>query len=142
MFSGWYEMAMGKVKPEVEFVSADVRALKDTNTYEMLSRQRDTGLSKTPDARNSQMATPSSPQPILNHERVTSTMTSKSERPVTPDYFGREARYKSPARSFSRPGPPQSLRGSGTASPEWDPTSTQARPFVFPDRNPLNMNKI
>ena len=139
---------MGKVRPDVEFVSADVRALKETNTYEMLSRERDAGMSKTPDPPISQITSSSSPQPVLDHKRGVSGM-SASTRPETPDYFGREARYKSPARSFSRPGAPVSRRSSGSASPEWNPTSTQARPFVFPDRtdrgggpNPLSMNKI
>ncbi|KAE9381725.1 G protein-like protein-coupled receptor : GPCR, secretin-like protein [Stipitochalara longipes BDJ] len=119
MFTGWYEMVMGKVKPNNEFVSADVRAFKDPSSYEMLSRERDNA--KTPEPFASQTITPLSP-------------TQKSGR-ETPDYFGREARYKSPARSFSNPKPPQ---GGQT----WDPKATQARPFAFPGMDPLSMNKI
>jgi len=119
MFTGWYEMVMGKVKPNNEFVSADVRAFKDPSSYEMLSRDRESG--KTPEPFVSQPITPLSP-------------AQKSGR-ETPDYFGREARYKSPARSFSNPKPPQ---GGQT----WDPAATNARPFAYPGMDPLSMNKI
>ena len=119
MFTGWYEMVMGKVKPNNEFVSADVRAFKDPSSYEMLSRERDQG--KTPEPFVSQPITPLSP-------------TQRSGR-ETPDYFGREARYKSPARSFSNPKPPQ---GGQT----WDPRASQARNFAYPGMDPLSMNKI
>ena len=120
MFTGWWEMMMGKVKPNNEFVSADVRAFKDPSSYEMLSRDRDRDNGKTPEPFTTQTPiTPLSP-------------TQKSGR-ETPDYFGREARYKSPARSFSRPNPPQE-------GVQWDVNTTQARPFAYPD--PLSMNKI
>jgi hypothetical protein len=117
MFTGWYEMVMGKVKPNNEFVSADVRAFKDPSSYEMLSR--DNG--KTPEPFSSQPITPLSP-------------TQKSGR-ETPDYFGREARYMSPARSFSNPKPPQGVQ-------TWDSKAGHARPFAFPGMDPLSMNKI
>lgn len=119
MFTGWYEMVMGKVRPNNEFISADVHAYKDPSSYEMLSRDRDSG--KTPEPLISQPITPLSPP------------AAKSGR-ETPDYFGREARYKSPARSFSNPKPPQ---GHG-----WDPEATQARPYIYPGMDPLSMNKI
>jgi hypothetical protein len=119
MFTGWYEMVMKKFRPNTEFVSADVRALnyKNASTYEMLSRDRE---SKTADQMESQPITPLSP-------------VAKSGR-ETPDYFSREVRYQPPVRSFSNPRPPQG--GS------WDPTTTQARPFVHPGLDPLSMNKI
>lgn len=117
MFTGWYDMLMGKMKPNNEFVSADVRAFKDPSSYEMLSR--DNG--KTPEPFAAQAITPLSP-------------TQKSGR-ETPDYFGREARYKSPARSFSGPKPPQ-------GSQAWDPKASQARPLAYPGMDPLSMNKI
>ncbi|CZR50530.1 uncharacterized protein PAC_00403 [Phialocephala subalpina] len=119
MFTGWYEMIMGKVRPNNEFISADVRAYKDPSSYEMLSRDRESG--KTPEPLTSQPITPLSP-PVAKSGRE------------TPDYFGREARYKSPARSFSNPKPPQ---GHG-----WDPEATQARPYIYPGMDPLSMNKI
>ncbi|KUJ24053.1 G protein-like protein-coupled receptor : GPCR, secretin-like protein [Mollisia scopiformis] len=119
MFTGWYEMVMGKFRPNNEFVSADVRAFKDPRDYEMLSRDRETG--KTPEPLVSQPITPLSPS------------VAKSGR-ETPDYFSREARYQPPARSFSNPKPPQ---GHG-----WDPTATQARPYMYPGMDPLSMNKI
>ncbi|KAK0118774.1 hypothetical protein ONS95_007656 [Cadophora gregata] len=121
MFTGWYEMVMGKVKPNHEFVSADVRAFKDPSSYEMLSRDRDTG--KTPEALVSYPITPLSPP------------AAKSGR-ETPDYFGREARYKPDTRSFSNPKPPTAKDGLDRS-----PT-TSPRPYQYPGMDPLSMNKI
>ncbi|KAH8815050.1 G protein-like protein-coupled receptor : GPCR, secretin-like protein [Xylogone sp. PMI_703] len=112
MFTGWYDLVKGTVKPNKEFVSVDVHNFKDPGSYEMLSKDRDVG--KTP-------------EPMMNPVEP----AYKSGR-TTPDYFGREARYKSPSRSFSSPKPPQGL------SVAWDPATTHARPYV----DPLAMNKI
>ncbi|KAL2065100.1 hypothetical protein VTL71DRAFT_4240 [Oculimacula yallundae] len=121
MFTGWYEMVMGRVKPNNEFVSADVRAFKDPSSYEMLSRDRE--IVKTPDPLVSYTVTPLSP------------VAAKSGR-ETPDYFGREARYKPDTRSFSSPKPPTSNDG-------WDTSpTTSPRPYVHPGMDPLSMNKI
>lgn len=35
MVTGWYEMIRGKVKPNNEFVSADVSRFKDPGSYEV-----------------------------------------------------------------------------------------------------------
>lgn len=125
MFKGWYELVMGKVKKETEFVSVDVNMYKDATTYEMLGRDRDSKGGKTPEPFSaSTPLTPLSP-------------AAKSGR-TTPDYFGREARYQSPSRSFSTSRPPP--RGEGYT---WDPEATQARPYKHPQRmDPLSMNKI
>jgi hypothetical protein len=112
-------MIRGKVKPsKTEFVSADVRQFKDPGTYEMLGRERDNG--KTPEPLISQPITPLSP-------------VAKSGR-ETPDYFGREARYKSPTRSFSSPKPPQGNT--------WDSTTSHAQPLYYEGMYPLSTNKI
>lgn len=118
MVTGWYEMIRGKVKPNNEFVSADVARFKDPGSYEMLGRERDNG--KTPEPLATPAVTPMSP-------------VAKSGR-ETPDYFGREARYKSPSRSFSAPKPP----GAGGPSASWDANLSHATPHY----NPLSMNKI
>ena len=102
MVTGWYEMIRGKVKPNNEFVSADVSRFKDPGSYEMLGRDRDHG--KTP-------------EPLV----TTMSPVAKSGR-ETPDYFGREARYKSPSRSFSAPKPPQGQAES------WDSNLSHAAP--------------
>lgn len=115
MFLGWWEMIRGKVQPNNEFVSADVRQFKDPGTYEMLGRDS----RKTPEPLVSQAISPLSP-------------VAKSGR-ETPDYFGREARYKSPSRSFSSPKPPL---GS------WDSTTSHAQPLYYEGMDPLSMNKI
>jgi len=121
MFLGWYEMVMGRVKPNNEFVSADVRAFKDPSSYEMLSRDRE--IVKTPEPLVSYTVTPLSP-------------TAAKGGRETPDYFGREARYKPDTRSFSSPKPP-------TANDGWDTSpATSPRPYVYPGMDPLSMNKI
>lgn len=112
MFTGWYDLVKDLVKPNKEFVSVDAHTFKDPGSYEMLSKERDRG--KTPEPIVNQV------EPVFKNGRT------------TPDYFGREARYKSPSRSFSAPKPPQGLNVA------WDPSSTHAQPYV----DPLSMNKI
>jgi hypothetical protein len=124
MFTGWYEMFMGRVKPNNEFVSADVHTFKDPRSYEMLGRDRDTV--RTPEPLVLYPITPLSPL---------SPPTVSSGR-ETPDYFGREARYKPDTRSFTNPKPPAANDGwytSPTASPQ---------PCVYPGLDSLSMNKI
>lgn len=128
MFSGWYELIRGRVKPKNEFVSADAaRTFKEApGTYEMLSRERDNPSGKDPQAFAFGTVTPMSP----------ATTHAKSGR-ETPDYFGREARYKSPTRSFSSPKPPHASVQS------WDSTASHAAPKPFyTGMDPLSMNKI
>ncbi|KAF4634879.1 hypothetical protein G7Y89_g3225 [Cudoniella acicularis] len=126
MFTGWYGMVLSKVKPNNEFISADVRQYKDPTSYEMLSRDRDGG--KTPEPFTSPTVTPLSP-----------TAKSKSGR-ETPDYFGRQARYTSPVQSFSVPKPPN--QGADQTRVGWDPTTTHAQPIYYTGMDPLAMNKI
>lgn len=115
MFAGWYEMIRGKVRPNNEFVSADAHnAYKDPRNYEMLSKDRDNRDSKGAETYTS----------VTSSEITAISPVAKSGR-ETPDYFGREARYKSPSRSFSSPKPPQS----------WDSTTTYAPPM---DRLAIN----
>jgi hypothetical protein len=122
MFTGWYELVRGKVKPNTEFVSADVGRYKDPGSYEMLGR--DNG--KTPEPLAAQV-TPLSPP------------AAKSGR-ETPDYFGREARYKSPSRSFSAPKPPPQSPQQYQA---WDSNRSHAPPQpYYSGMDPLSMNKI
>lgn len=120
MFTGWYELVRGKVKPDTEFVSADVGRFKDPGSYEMLGRDN----AKTP-------------EPVLSPVAITplSPAAPKSGR-ETPDYFGREARYKSPSRSFSAPKAPP-VQQFGEA---WDSRRSHANPQH--GMNPLSMNKI
>jgi hypothetical protein len=117
MVIGWYEMIRGKVSPNNEFVSVDVSRFKDPGSYEMLGRDRDTA-GKTPETRVTPSLTPVSPAVKSGRE--------------TPDYFGREARYKSPSRSFSAPKPPPGQSAS------WDSNLSHATLQC----NPLSMNKI
>jgi len=131
MFTGWYELLMGKVKPNHEFVSADVGRFKDPGSYEMLGRAAD----KTPEPFSPVgIATPQSPPP------------AKSGR-ETPDYFGREARYKSPSRSFSAPKPPPLSSSPPPPQPQpfgnaWDTGRSRAPPQTPYYMDPLSMNKI
>ncbi|KAF7867429.1 hypothetical protein EAF04_005512 [Stromatinia cepivora] len=112
MFTGWIEMYHGKMKSNNEFVSADVHAFKDPRAYEMLGNNRDQRDIKTMEAcETPDVLTPVSP-------------IRKSGR-ETPDYFGREARYKSPSRSFSKPNPPQSWDSTSTFAPPMDSHNTK-----------------
>ncbi|CZT00371.1 hypothetical protein WAI453_013316 [Rhynchosporium graminicola] len=120
MFTGWYDIVMGRVKPDHEFLSADVRAFKDPSSYEMLSRDRE--VVKTPEPLVVYAVTPLSPG------------VAKTGR-ETPDYFGREAKFQPKNRSFSSPKPPQANDGW-----EKSPTTTP-RPYVYPGMDPLSMNK-
>jgi hypothetical protein len=113
MFTGWYELVMSKVHPNREFVSVDAArapAPRDLRSYEMLASGKNYAPPKTPDV----MLAPISPG-------------TRNGR-VTPDYFGREAKYCNPTHSFSSPKPPQGR--------QWSPTSTYA-----PRMDPLSMNK-
>jgi hypothetical protein len=119
MFTGWYEKARGRSEPaNIEFVSAGARNFEDPGAYEMLGRARDTG--KTPEPAFTQI---SSLSPAARGGRV------------TPDYFGQEARYKSPSRSFSSPQPPNS------SAQDWDPSRSYAAPQNA-YHNPLGMHKV
>jgi hypothetical protein len=118
MFTGWYEKIRGRTEPaNIEFVSTGARNFETPGTYEMLGRDRDMG--KTP-------------EPVFQISPL--SPAAKGGR-VTPDYFGHEARYKSPSRSFSSPQAPN------TNSKDWDPSRSYAAP-QGQMRNPLGMHKI
>lgn len=125
MFVGWYDLIKNKLRPNKDFVSADAHVSdfnKDPRSYEMLASERN---DKAPNAYSaSTTVTPVSPP------------AAKSGR-ETPDYFGREARYKSPSRSFSSPKPP-------SAGQSWDSSQTYAAPAstYYTGMDPLSMNKI
>lgn len=115
------------MKPNNEFVSADVVTFKDPGTYEMLGRARDDSKAQE-GLSNSTVVSPVSPP------------TAKSGR-ETPDYFGREARYTSPSRSFSAPkGPGQNSMWNTNLNA----TKPQqlASPKYYGGLDPLSMNKI
>ncbi|KAG9238334.1 G protein-like protein-coupled receptor : GPCR, secretin-like protein [Amylocarpus encephaloides] len=137
IITGWLDMIRGKMKPDTEFVSADVHQYKDPGTYEMLGRDRDMGKSPEP-----LLVTPSINTPLSPLE-PTAARSPKSGH-ETPDYFGREARYKSPVRSFSSPKPPSGGFQKQTGS--WDSTSTahvsSPPPPAHHGMDPLGMNKI
>ena len=144
IFPAWVELIRGRIKPNTEFVSVDVskRTLfKDpgSGTYEMLSRDRD-NLELSKSREPYVMATSITPlSPVAQ-----TPPQGKSGR-ETPDYFGKEARYKSPTRSFSSPKPPAGILKGG-----WDsqasyaaPNQERQNPYVgFKGMDPLSMNKI
>jgi len=105
----------------------------------MLSRERDNLEPSKPGNPYIMTATPITPL----SPTVQPTPTGKSGR-ETPDYFGREARYKSPTRSFSSPKPPAGILKNG-----WDSQASYASPQErqgpyagYPGMDPLSMNKI
>ncbi|CAG8954068.1 hypothetical protein HYFRA_00009169 [Hymenoscyphus fraxineus] len=139
MFTGWLELL--RPQPDVEFVSVDVRQFKNTpDSYEMLSKDRDMSKDAELDQQPYHKAY-SSPAPsnVVSPISPVSPAVTKSGR-ETPDYFGREARYKSPSRSFSSPVPPLGVARSQTES--WDSTSTHAPPMSSTGVDTMNMNKL
>jgi len=115
MFTGWYDLIKGLVRPNREFVSVDARVFaKDARSYEVLASGGQDNRTKTPDV----LLTPISP--AARHGRE------------TPDYFGREARYQKPTTSFSSPRAPQ-----GGA---WSSSASDNTPIHRID--PLGMNKV
>ncbi|EKD20727.1 hypothetical protein MBM_01409 [Drepanopeziza brunnea f. sp. 'multigermtubi' MB_m1] len=123
MFVGWYEIIMCKMRPNNEFISADVRAFKvPVSSYEMLSKERDRGTRKIPEPIKSDPISPLSPQAARGGRE-------------TPDYFGREARYKSPSHSFSGPKVP-------VAHAATSPPPRAFYPYAGIHMDPLSMNKI
>jgi len=115
MFAGWYQLVIGKLRPNREFVSVDAARVpnpRDLRTYEMLSSSgKNIPPTKTPDVLLTDIS------PAARNGRG------------TPDYFGREAKYQNPTHSFSSPKPPQGR--------QWSPSATHA-----PRMDPLSMNKI
>src|SRR5438045_1267015 len=114
MFTAWYNFVLGKIRPNREFVSVDAMrapAPRDLRSYEMLDSG---GVNPTPAKTPDVPLTPMSP-------------TAKNGR-VTPDYFGREAKYQNPTYSFSSPKPPQGR--------QWSPRMDGSR------MDPLGMNKL
>ncbi|KAF7509533.1 hypothetical protein GJ744_007933 [Endocarpon pusillum] len=95
MVLGWIDLFKRRFSRQHEFVSADARRLSsDPRTYEMLNSV-------------------TSPQTaVKTPERAAMSPNSLSVTQMSPgidqkiDYFGREARYQSPATSFSSPRPP------------------------------------
>ncbi|KAG9245704.1 G protein-like protein-coupled receptor : GPCR, secretin-like protein [Calycina marina] len=130
MFVGWFELIRGsKSRKNTEFVSVDVGRLKDPVSYEMLGRNID----RSPEPTLTQI-TPLSP----------SAQYSANSGRETPDYFGREARYKSPSRSFSAPKPLQQADGTsgGDSDVQQQVSWATDRPTRPAYIDPLGMNKI
>lgn len=144
MFTAWWSLLRNPFsRSHPEFVSADVSNFKDpqdknTGSYEMLGRSTDQKQFSELPAKPP--LSPMSPIIPLSPTAQTSTTPMHKSGRETPDYFGREARYKSPSRSFSAPKAP-SVTSTGVAQ-DWDPQRTYATPQQQPYLDPLSMNKI
>ncbi|KAL1872113.1 hypothetical protein Daus18300_004482 [Diaporthe australafricana] len=174
MVTAWMDLLGRRPPAKREFVSVDARLddLKmntDPRSYEMLSR--DSGKNYM-----DEMVTPDTVRegpiypPIRSYLASTASPTidspDMSSGRRTPDYFGPQARYQAPVRSFSSPRPP-TREGQGSQA-GWDastarqysrsppPTGqySQSPPqtahhqhqhqqsFDQEDMNPLGMNRI
>lgn len=148
MFTGWADLVRRKIKPDTEFVSADVsRTFIKTpgaGTYEMLSRDRDNIRLNTDSKSAGTKMQDFSMSPITPLSPAAQQPTPSKSGRETPDYFGKEARYKSPTRSFSSPKPPHA------STVTWDSQTTHAMPShlqptqqqYYQGMDPLSMNKI
>lgn len=173
MVTAWLDLLGRRPPAKREFVSVDARLddLKmntDPRSYEMLSR--DSGKNYM-----DEMVTPDTVRegpiypPIRSYLASTASPTidspDMSSGRRTPDYFGPQARYQPPVRSFSSPRPP-TREGQGSQA-GWDasaarqysrsppPTGqySQSPPqtahqhqhqqsYGSQDMNPLGMNRI
>ncbi|PYH87889.1 hypothetical protein BO71DRAFT_392620 [Aspergillus ellipticus CBS 707.79] len=120
MFMGWAEVAKSRVGKPGEFVSADPRRTPDSRTYEMLSNNGLPPYNATATTTTTTTITTKEPEPVVRSPSPARTMGTKS-----PDgaFYGREARYVRPARSFSSPQAPDTYG----AVREWDPEATFAK---------------
>lgn len=173
MVTAWLDLLGRRPAAKREFVSVDARLddLKmntDPRSYEMLSR--DSGKNYM-----DEMVTPDTVRegpiypPIRSYLASTASPTidspDMSSGRRTPDYFGPQARYQPPVRSFSSPRPP-TREGQGSQA-GWDATAarqysrsppptgqySQSPPqtahqhhhqqsYGQQDMNPLGMNRI
>ncbi|KUI56597.1 Frizzled/smoothened-like sans CRD protein B [Cytospora mali] len=131
MVTGWVELFTHRPsQAKREFVSVDARLddmkmTTDPRSYEMLSR--DSGKNVMMDG----MVTPDTVREGPIYPPIRSYLASTTSPPIesptpsgrrTPDYFGPQARYQAPVRSFSSPRPP-TREGRGSQA-GWEATAT------------------
>ena len=120
MFTGWYELARGiRVHASIEVFSDDAGTdnFENPGAYEM-----------PPNVRNGAKT----PEPALTQISSLTPVASKTGR-VTPDYFGRKARYNTPSHSTTSPQTPI------TITRNWDLSQASAIP-QSKFQNRLHMN--
>lgn len=147
---GWYEMFKSKCGRTAggEFVSVDAArafAARDNKSYEMLDTPGQEDIKEPePSARTlsqltvdpmSPLVIETSPVPYTPPGGMTPISPPPKAGRQTPDYFGQEARYSPPVRSFSTPRPPSA------SGPSNRPLRSNGR-VAFHDMDPLAMNKI
>lgn len=114
MVLGWVDLVKGRFVQRVEFVSVDARShFPDTRTYEML---------------NSRQQNLKTPEPVVRLQSPAPVYGSGFDDDHDDDhesYYGREAKYQSPAMSFSGPRPPSAAQNQ--SSRQWDPSTSFAR---------------
>jgi hypothetical protein len=115
---GWLDFIKQKmVSRKVEFVSIDARGggSQSRSGYEMYGGH----VTKSPEPLLSNGSDISASTTLQHHKR-----SGSKEMELTPS--SREAKYTSPALSFSTPRPPSAAR-QGSLRGDWDPQSTFAR---------------
>jgi hypothetical protein len=119
MVLGWVDLFKSRFMRPSEFVSVDARRLSDDpRTYEMLSNTPQPTPLKSPEA------AVKSPNSLIYSREFSPVAGSEPG-----DYFGREAKYVTPSKSFSTPRPPSSHQNQAR---EWDPADTHAAPGTLP----------
>ena len=120
MFTGWYKLAKGiREHASIEVFSdgAGTNNFENPGAYEMPANVRN-GVK--------------APEPAFTQVSSLTLVASKTGR-VTPDYFGREARYNPPSHSTTSPQIPS------TVTRNWDLRLTSAIPqSKFQNRLPMH----
>lgn len=144
ILTGWYDMIKEKFgkRGNGEFVSVDAAfAGRDAKSYEMLDTPGADVKEPEPIARTLSQLTVEPISPLVIETPFSPLGASPVSPPPragrqTPDYFGREARYVSPMRSFSTPRPPSA------GGPSNRPPRSHSH-VAFPGAmDPLAMNRI
>lgn len=116
MIPAWIELIRNRfARRKHDFVSVDAKRFSTNGRpYEIItSPPQSTYTPKVPEAAVT--------SPSLDGDTIAALSPPKQN-----DYFTRDAKYVSPAMSFSTPRPPSSGRCQGR---EWDPVNTYARPW-------------
>lgn len=106
MISAWIELIRRPFKRTNEFISRDARRISDPRNYEMLTSPPQAYRPKTPDDLKK------GPEVDIRSPGTSSNYSMTSQKDEF-DSFGKEAVYRNPPTSFSKPKPPSRSTSGG-----------------------------